>query len=170
MGTPGIGSRNNCPVPVDKRTDIWAFGAALYEMLAGKPAFSAETAIQILEVISAAALDWDALPRSTPTRIRKLLRRCLEGDRKQRLLGYRPSPVRDRPAGGRSQLDHIALRGRGYCRSQLASPSVRSAGGAPRSRSASSLRPPPPLSAVIYVTGNWTPYDGDWVCFCRRAR
>jgi hypothetical protein len=108
--------------------------AVLYEMLAGKPAFSAETAIRILEVISAAALDWGALPRSTPTRIRELLRRRLEGDTKQRLLGYRPRPVRDRRARGRSQLDHITLRVRGYWPSHLPLPSVRSAGGAPRSR------------------------------------
>jgi serine/threonine-protein kinase len=54
-------------------------------MLAGEPAFSAGTAIQILEAISAAEPDWGALPASLQPTIRKLLRWCLERDRKHRL-------------------------------------------------------------------------------------
>jgi serine/threonine-protein kinase len=86
MGTPAYMSPEHVRgSPVDKRTDIWAFGAVLYEMLTGKPVFAGETAAQILEAVSTAEPDWSALPASTQARIRKLLRRCLERDRKQRL-------------------------------------------------------------------------------------
>jgi serine/threonine-protein kinase len=72
-------------VAVDKRTDIWAFGAVLYEMLTGKPAFVGETTSDILAGVLRADPDWSALPAATPQRIFKLLRRCLERDRKRRL-------------------------------------------------------------------------------------
>jgi serine/threonine-protein kinase len=70
---------------VDKRTDIWAFGAVLYEMLSGKAAFPGETTSDTLAAVLRAEPDWSMLPAATPARIRKLLRRCLERDRKQRL-------------------------------------------------------------------------------------
>jgi serine/threonine-protein kinase len=70
---------------VDKRADIWAFGVVLYEMLAARPAFAGETTSDILAAVLRSEPDWSALPAETPPRIRKLLRRCLERDRKQRL-------------------------------------------------------------------------------------
>jgi len=70
---------------VDKRTDIWAFGVVLYEMVTGRRAFPGETVTDILAGILRGEPDWSALPRATPLGIRKLLRRCLERDRKQRL-------------------------------------------------------------------------------------
>ena len=69
----------------DKRADIWAFGVVLYEMLTGKRAFPGESVTDILAGVLRAEPDWSALPAATPPRIRKLLRRCLERDRKQRL-------------------------------------------------------------------------------------
>ena len=85
VGTPAYMSPEQARgSPIDKRTDIWAFGAVLYEMLTGKPAFAGEPANRILEAVPAEP-DWSALPGSTPARIRELLRRCLERDRKQRL-------------------------------------------------------------------------------------
>jgi serine/threonine-protein kinase len=54
-------------------------------MLAGRPAFTGETTSDILAAVLRSEPDWSALPAATPTRIRKLLRRCLERDRKQRL-------------------------------------------------------------------------------------
>jgi eukaryotic-like serine/threonine-protein kinase len=62
---------------VDKRTDIWAFGCVLYELLTGKQAFSGESVAEILAAVLHQEPDWRLLPNSTPS-IRLLLRRCLE--------------------------------------------------------------------------------------------
>ncbi len=69
----------------DRRADIWAFGAVLYEMLAGKMAFGGETVSDTLAAVIRAEPDWSALPANIPPRIRELLRRCLTKDPKQRL-------------------------------------------------------------------------------------
>jgi len=71
--------------PVDKRTDIWAFGCILYEMLTGRRAFPGETLPDILAAILEREPDWKALPAATPPRVRELLSRCLEKDAARRL-------------------------------------------------------------------------------------
>ncbi|HKF42595.1 MAG TPA: protein kinase [Thermoanaerobaculia bacterium] len=71
--------------PVDKRTDIWAFGVVLYEMLAGREAFHGETVSDTLAAILTKDPDWSRLPARTPPGIRRLLARCLEKDRNRRL-------------------------------------------------------------------------------------
>ncbi len=70
---------------VDKRSDIWAFGAVLFEMLTGKQSFSGETLTDTLAAVVRAEPEWDSLPATTPNAIRRLLRRCLNKDQKQRL-------------------------------------------------------------------------------------
>jgi Tol biopolymer transport system component len=70
---------------VDRRADIWAFGCMLYEMLAGRAAFTGETMSDILASVIRAEPDWSSLPGSVPPRIRELLRRCLQKEAKQRL-------------------------------------------------------------------------------------
>jgi len=70
---------------VDKRTDIWAFGCVLYEMLTGRIAFPGATVSDHIAAILERDPDWSALSRSTPPAIERLLRRCLEKDPKQRL-------------------------------------------------------------------------------------
>ena len=69
----------------DRRSDVWAFGAVLYEMLTAKQAFGGEDVSDTLAFVLTRQPDWDALPAATPRAIRKLLRRCLEKDRKRRL-------------------------------------------------------------------------------------
>src|SRR6202163_4838010 len=69
---------------VDKRTDIWAFGCVLYELLNGKQAFHGEDITEILAAVVKSEPDWTALPAKIPT-IRTLLSRCLRKDRRQRL-------------------------------------------------------------------------------------
>ena len=72
-------------LPVDKRTDIWAFGCVLYEMLTGRVAFPGETLSDSIAKIIEREPDWSALPASTPAPIRRLLLRCLTKDPKKRL-------------------------------------------------------------------------------------
>jgi serine/threonine-protein kinase len=70
---------------VDKRTDIWAFGCVLFEMLSGARAFDGGTATDVLAAITTSDPDWSRLPSGTPHRIRDLLRRCLTKDRDRRI-------------------------------------------------------------------------------------
>jgi Tol biopolymer transport system component len=69
---------------VDKRTDIWAFGAVLYELLTGKPAFHGEDVGDILASVVKTEPAFDALPANISPSIRVLLQRCLRKDRRQR--------------------------------------------------------------------------------------
>jgi Tol biopolymer transport system component len=69
---------------VDKRTDIWAFGAVLYELLTGKPAFHGEDVGDILASVVKTEPAFDALPADISPSIRVLLQRCLRKDRRQR--------------------------------------------------------------------------------------
>ena len=71
--------------PVDKRTDVWAFGCVLYEMLAGKKAFEGETVSDTLAAILRGEPDWSALRAPISPKVNELLRRCLQRDPKQRL-------------------------------------------------------------------------------------
>jgi len=70
---------------VDKRADIWAFGVVLFEMLTGKRLFSGETVSDTLAAVLKTEPDWEAVPASTPSGLRKLLRRCLTKEPRQRL-------------------------------------------------------------------------------------
>jgi eukaryotic-like serine/threonine-protein kinase len=67
------------------RTDIWAFGCVLYEMLAGRPAFAGNTVSDTIVSILERDADWRALPPSVPAQIRALVQRCLRKDRRHRL-------------------------------------------------------------------------------------
>jgi serine/threonine-protein kinase len=69
----------------DKRSDVWAFGAVLYEMLTGKRAFEGEDVSDILATVLKSEPDWTALPADVPASIRTLLIRCLEKDRTRRV-------------------------------------------------------------------------------------
>ena len=82
LGTPAYMSpeqaRGNA---VDRRTDTWAFGAVLYEMLTGRQAFAGDTVTDMLAAVIHRDPDWTGVPET----LRPLLRRCLEKDPKRRL-------------------------------------------------------------------------------------
>ncbi|HET9387367.1 MAG TPA: protein kinase, partial [Gemmatimonadales bacterium] len=71
--------------PVDKRTDIWAFGCTVYEMLTGTSPFARETKAETFVAILERQPDWTALPTATPAGVRRLLARCLTKDARRRL-------------------------------------------------------------------------------------
>ena len=71
--------------PVDKRTDIWAFGCVLFEALTGRQEFGGETISDCIAKVLQKEPDWEALPEKTPWRIQDLLRRCLQKDLRDRL-------------------------------------------------------------------------------------
>ena len=106
---------------VDKRADIWAFGCVLYEMLSGKRAFEGESITDVLAAVVRSEPDWNYLPPTTPAPVRRLLKRCLEKDRKRRLpdigvarleiddaLAPPEQPALGRPAKRRGMLPWIA--------------------------------------------------------------
>ena len=70
---------------VDKRADIWAFGAVLYEMLTGKRAFEGDDVSLTLSVVLQREPPWEALPGSVPPGLLTYLRRCLQKDPLQRV-------------------------------------------------------------------------------------
>ena len=70
---------------VDKRADIWAFGVVVYEMLTGRRAFAGDGISDVLAAVLRQDINWSALPADTPTRVRRLLERCLDRDVKTRL-------------------------------------------------------------------------------------
>jgi Tol biopolymer transport system component len=71
--------------PVDKRSDIWAFGCLLYEMLSGEKAFGGETVSDTLAAVLEREPNWRRLPVTTPPGVIRLLRRCLDKDLHRRL-------------------------------------------------------------------------------------
>ncbi|MGH9256184.1 MAG: serine/threonine-protein kinase, partial [Vicinamibacterales bacterium] len=70
---------------VDKRTDIWAFGCVLFEMMTGRRCFEGEDVADTLAFVLTKEPDWAALPPDTPPSMGNLLRRCLEKDRRKRI-------------------------------------------------------------------------------------
>jgi Tol biopolymer transport system component len=86
VGTPAYMSpEQSRGVAVDKRTDIWAFGCVLYEMLTGRPPFAGEYASDVVAESITREPDFGALPPRTPPALLRLLRRCLEKDPRRRL-------------------------------------------------------------------------------------
>jgi len=71
--------------PADPRSDMWAFGVVLYEMLSGAPLFKGATVSDVLASVLRDDPRWDALPIDTPENVRRLLRRCLQKDTDLRL-------------------------------------------------------------------------------------
>lgn len=114
VGTPAYMSPEQARgEPVDRRTDVWAFGCCLYEALTGRKPFEAKTVSEMMADILKSEPDYALLPAETPPEIRSLLRHCLEKDPRRRFrdiadIGIRLEdtteperlPVRDGKASG----------------------------------------------------------------------
>ena len=102
--------------PADKRSDIWAFGAVLYEMLTGRRAFAGEDLPDTIANVLKSAPDWNALPADVPPHVRMLIQRCLAKDRRERMADMsvalfvmtEPSLVAERP--GTLAPSHLRTR------------------------------------------------------------
>ena len=92
---------------VDKRTDIWAFGCVLFEMLSGRRPFEGNTATDTFARILEHEPDWSVLPAATPDAARKLLKRCLEKDLSRRLRDI---------GDARLELEDVHSLGSGFVR------------------------------------------------------
>ena len=95
---------------LDKRTDIWAFGCVLTEMLAGRRVFAGDTVPDAITAILGREPDWSLLPAGTPLAVRRLLQRCLEKDVKQRLrdIGDVPADIDHMLADLQSGISGVA--------------------------------------------------------------
>ena len=108
----------------DKRSDVWAFGCVLYEMLAGKRPFAGDDISDTLASVLKEEPDWTALPSTVPPAIRTLVQRCLVKDRHRRVADIaaaqfvlaeyagltRPErdPAADGPGGSRARVLPVA--------------------------------------------------------------
>jgi serine/threonine-protein kinase len=85
----------------DRRSDVWAFGVVLYEMLSARQAFPGETASEILAAVLKTEPEWSVLPWNVPPRVAGMLRRCLEKNSRRRLqaIGEARIVIEDALAG-----------------------------------------------------------------------
>ena len=156
---------------VDKRTDVWAFGCVLYEMLSGQRAFGRETATDTMAAVLEREPDWSRLPAATPASVRRLLRRCVDKDPRRRLRDIadaRPD-LEDAPAEERnpspSRPPAVAPIGIALLAGALL------AGGIPFLRQWTAT-PPPEFSRIVRITsgpakevGPAISPDGKWIAY-----
>ncbi|HYV20182.1 MAG TPA: protein kinase [Verrucomicrobiae bacterium] len=94
---------------IDRRTDIWAFGCVVFEMLTGTRLFDGETISEMIAAVLKTDPDWKALPPATPPTLRRLLRRCLERDPRHRLRDIGDARVLlEEVVSGKAALDDRA--------------------------------------------------------------
>ena len=147
--------------PVDKRTDVWAFGCILFEMLSGKQAFAGESTTDILADIVKKEPEWTALPASLPDRLVELMARCLQKNSKDRLrdiadaryeLTFATTRGESAAAGSRSPLPFAAMFAAGAIVAAivlLATPLGRREAPAPQQPNRVSIDLPPEMTISL---------------------
>lgn len=176
-GTPGYMSPEQTRgKALDQRSDIWAFGCILYEMLTGRRAFSGGTSSDIFAKILEHDPDWTALPQGTPSSLQRTLRRCLEKDVKQRLRHIDDAVLETDATSGRDLVP--AAPPRRALRSVLtavAALSLLAMGWFAGHRS--NQEPPPAFDRVVRLVstaahefGPAISPDGKWVAYLSNAR
>jgi TolB-like protein len=117
LGTPAYMSPEQLRgEPIDNRTDIWAFGCVLYELLAGRRPFPGATVAEIIAAVLKTEPDWRALPAETPAKVVDVMRRCLEKSAQRRVQDI---------ADARASLE-AALRARASREAPESDPAIRS--------------------------------------------
>jgi TolB-like protein len=104
VGTPAYMSPEQARgQAVDHRTDIWAFGCVLFELLSGSRPFRGANLPDLMTAVVSRQPDWSLLPARTPERVRAVLRRCLEKDvaRRMAALGEARAEIERVQAGRR---------------------------------------------------------------------
>ncbi|HEY6614583.1 MAG TPA: protein kinase, partial [Vicinamibacterales bacterium] len=96
---------------VDRRTDVWAFGCVLFEMITGRVVFPGATVSDTIAAVLERSPDWTALPPKTPPAVRHVLARCLEKDPKQRWRDIADARIElDDAEAWRPQTDRVSLK------------------------------------------------------------
>jgi serine/threonine-protein kinase len=152
--------------PVDRRADLWAFGVVLFEMLAGRRAFEGADVTEILAAVIRDAPALDRLPPDTPASIRRLLRRCLQKDRRDRLADASTArlEIADAIAGDAAGASGAPVPPVSSGRSRAAWLGAVVAVGAIAAAAAWMLKPAPPASRALVSrfsvglppNSNWT--------------
>jgi len=164
---------------VDKRTDIWAFGCVLYEMLTGRAAFAGDTISDTIAAILERESDLSKLPATTPPGVRRLLQRCLAKDPKRRLRDIGDADA-DFDDVGSTATTESGVR---TARRALGSAFVLAVGVGIGGAGVWLIRPvpgqevQPPFSRVLHLTttpahefGPAISADGKWVAYLSDAR
>jgi eukaryotic-like serine/threonine-protein kinase len=156
-GTPAYMSPEQARgLPTDTRADVWTFGCVLYELLTGTRPFGGDRLSDVLARILERDPDFGALPSETPAPVRRLLRRCLEKDSRDRLrdLGDARLEIRDalRPASETSSLDRAHARGTGRRRWHAAAVAALALLTGVGGWLAATLWTPPPQAPVVRLS------------------
>ena len=100
---------------VDRRADIWSYGAVIYELLVGRRLFQGESATETMAEVMKTEIDWESLPDDTPETLRRLLMRCLDRNPVTRLrdIGEARIALEDLRAGRTDETDAAGCRAGG---------------------------------------------------------
>jgi Tol biopolymer transport system component len=157
--------------PLDRRTDLWAFGCVLFELLSGGRAFAGKNILDITASVVGSDPEWSKLPPDTPSGIRRLLRRCLEkdparrlhdaGDARIELEDVRSEPLTSSPApalvtGGKPWVWIIAALFAGAALAGALAWQLRPSAAAPVVRFSIPLVATPNLSLPIAISPDGT--------------